>query len=105
RQAPPAVFGPMADLLAHLADLRGGLEESHVELMNNMVEAVSRRWHAPDHGIWEARIPPRHHVSPKAMGWLPVDRALRLSERHGMPIDPGWPALRDKIAEDVLVHG
>jgi trehalose-phosphatase len=105
RQVQLDVFGPMADLLAHLADLRGGLEESHVELMNNMVEAVSRRWHEPDHGIWEARIPPRHHVYSKVMGWLTVDRALRLSERHGMPIDPGWPALRDKIAEDVLVHG
>ncbi len=105
RQVQLDVFGPVADLLAHLADLRGGLDPWHVELMNNMVEAVSRRWHEPDHGIWEARIPPRHHVYSKVMGWLTVDRALRLGERHGMPVDPGWAALRDKIAEDVLERG
>jgi trehalose-phosphatase len=105
RQVQLDVFGPVADLLAHLADLRGGLEPWHVELMNDMVEAVARRWHEPDHGIWEARIPPRHHVYSKVMGWLTVDRALRLGERHGMPVDPGWSALRDKIAEDVLERG
>jgi GH15 family glucan-1,4-alpha-glucosidase len=105
RQVQLDVFGPIADLLRHLADLRGGSSEWQIELMGDMVEAVSRRWHEPDHGIWEARIPPRHHVYSKVMGWLTVDRALRIGERHGMPIDPAWPALRDKIAEDVLVHG
>jgi len=105
RQVQLDVFGPVADLLAHLADLRGGLEPWQVALLGDMVEAVSRRWHEPDHGIWEARIPPRHHVYSKVMGWLTVDRALRLGERHGIPVDPAWPALRDKIAQDVLERG
>jgi GH15 family glucan-1,4-alpha-glucosidase len=39
------------------------------------------------------------------MGWLTVDRALRVGARHGIPIDPEWSALRDKIAEDVITHG
>src|SRR5262249_4127658 len=59
RQVQLDVFGPIAALLSHFADLRGGLEPWQVELMEDMVEAVSRRWHEPDHGIWEARIPPR----------------------------------------------
>ena len=105
RQVQLDVFGPIADLIAHYADLRGGLEDWHVQLMADMVEAVSRRWHEPDHGIWEARIPPRHHVYSKVMGWLTVDRALRVGERHGVPVDPEWAALRDKIAEDVLTRG
>jgi trehalose-phosphatase len=105
RQVQLDVFGPVADLLAHLADLRGGLDPWQVTLLGDMVEAVSRRWHEPDHGIWEARIPPRHHVYSKVMGWLTVDRALRLGERHGVPIDPSWPGLRDKIAQDVLERG
>ena len=105
RQVQLDVFGPIADLLAHFADLRGGLGRLAGQLMGDMVEAVSRRWHEPDHGIWEARIPPRHHVYSKVMGWLTVDRALRLGERHGMPVGPEWGALRDKIAEDVLTRG
>ena len=105
RQVQLDVFGPIADLLAHLADLRGGLDPWHVELMGDMVEAVARRWHEPDHGIWEARIPPRHHIYSKVMGWLTVDRALRLGDRYGVPVDPNWVELRDTIAEDVLVKG
>jgi trehalose-phosphatase len=105
RQVQLDVFGPIADLIAHYADLRGGLDDSHFELMGNMVEAVSRRWHEPDHGIWEARIPPRHHIYSKVMGWLTVDRALRLGQRHGMPVQPEWADLRDEIAKDVLTKG
>jgi GH15 family glucan-1,4-alpha-glucosidase len=70
-----------------------------------MVEAVSRRWHEPDHGVWEARIPPRHHVYSKVMGWLTLDRAVRLGEQLGFAVDEGWRVLRDKIAENVLSQG
>jgi trehalose-phosphatase len=105
RQVQLDVFGPIADLIAHYTELRGELDESHVQLMNDMVEAVSRRWHEPDHGIWEARIAPRHHIYSKVMGWLTVDRALRLGEQHGMPVQPEWAGLRDEIAQDVLTRG
>jgi trehalose-phosphatase len=105
RQVQLDVFGPIADLLAHFADLRGGLDPWHVELLGNMVEAVSRRWHEPDHGIWEARIPPRHHVYSKVMGWLTVDRALRIADRYQVEAQPGWVELRDTIADEVLTRG
>ena len=75
---------------AHSPTPRGGLEPTgRSSCMGDMVEAVARRWHEPDHGIWEARIPPRHHVYSKVMGWLTVDRALRVGDRHGMPARPG----------------
>jgi trehalose-phosphatase len=105
RQVQLDVFGPIADLIDHYAMLRGGLEDWQIELMGDMVEAVSRRWHEPDHGIWEARIPPRHHIYSKVMGWLTVDRALRVAERYNLTINPEWVALRQKIAEDVLTRG
>jgi trehalose-phosphatase len=105
RQVQLDVFGPIANLISALADLRGQVLPWQGALMADMVEAVSRRWHEPDHGIWEARIPPRHHVYSKVMGWLTVDRALRLGERYGVAVDPEWRALRDKIAEDVLTRG
>jgi trehalose-phosphatase len=105
RQVQLDVFGPIADLVAAFADLRGGLDRWLVTLVEDMVEAVSRRWHEPDHGIWEARIPPRHHVYSKVMGWVTIDRALRLGEKYGMPVGPQWSALRDEIADDVLTRG
>jgi trehalose-phosphatase len=104
RQVQLDVFGPVADLITAVADHRG-LTESDAALMDAMVAAVERRWHEPDHGLWEARLPPRHHVYSKVMCWLTVDRALCLGERHGMPVRPEWAGLRETIAANVLEHG
>jgi trehalose-phosphatase len=105
RQVQLDVFGPIADLINHYADAVGGLEPWQAELLGDMVEAVDRRWHEPDHGIWEARIPPRHHIYSKVMGWLTVDRALRVCDRHGLTPGDGWEDLRATIADDVLTRG
>ncbi len=108
------VFGPIVDLIATLAQARehkGITEPRHAlpdadwELVRAMVSAVQRRWTEPDHGIWEIRGNPRHHVYSKVMGWLTVDRALTLAQRFGREVDPAWTALRDTIAEEVKTKG
>jgi trehalose-phosphatase len=104
RQVQLDVFGPVADLIEAVASHRG-LTDEDIAVMEAMVEAVERRWHEPDHGLWEARLPPRHHVYSKVMCWLTVDKAIKLCERHDVPVRPGWRELRDTIAENVLTHG
>jgi trehalose-phosphatase len=118
------VFGPIADLLAAVADLRGWVRDTEWRVLENMVEAVSRRWHEPDHGLWEARLPPRHHVYSKVMCWMTVDRALHVVRQHGgkrrVGVDqapeapatpwegsdrPDWVDLRDRIGHNVLEYG
>jgi trehalose-phosphatase len=99
------VFGPVVDLVVQLAEVRGHLTDPDWQMVQAMAEAVSRRWHEPDHGIWEERHAPRHHVYSKVMCWVTIDRAVRLGQRFGRVIDPSWPALRDTIATDVLKNG
>ncbi len=99
------VFGPVVELISELADSRGYLEDADWQLARAMCEAVARRWDEPDHGIWEARQFPRHHVHSKVMCWVAIDRALRIGQAHGAAVDPSWPALRDAIAADVLTRG
>ena len=99
------VFGPVVDLVAALSEARGKLTDDDWRMVNAMAEAVTRRWLEPDHGIWEERHRPRHHVYSKVMCWLTIDRALHLGETHGRPVNPGWMALRDAIADDVLSRG
>ncbi|WP_067647892.1 trehalose-phosphatase [Nocardia harenae] len=108
------VFGPIVDLIANLAAARGrhgitdpagALPDADWELVQDMVAAVQRRWQEPDHGIWEIRGNPRHHVYSKVMGWLTVDRALTLAQKFDRPIDPEWPVLRDTIAAEVKTKG
>jgi trehalose-phosphatase len=105
RQVQLDVFGPIADLIAAVAAVRGSVHDTEWSVVEAMVEAVERRWHEPDHGLWEARIAPRHHVYSKVMGWLTVDRALATLATAGRATRPDWVELRDRIAENVLTHG
>jgi trehalose 6-phosphate phosphatase len=99
------VFGPVVDLITDLSARRGHLTDADWRLAAAMCEAVTRRWHEPDHGIWEERMVPRHHVYSKVMCWVTLDRAIRLAEGYGRPADPAWAPLREVIAADVLEHG
>ncbi len=98
------VFGPVVDLAQLLVDHGAQLSDRQWALVEAMVEAVSVRWTEADQGIWEVRSAPRHHVYSKVMCWLTVDRAMSIGESRGS-INPGWLALRDEIAADVLAHG
>lgn len=99
------VFGPVVDLVHVLLERGEALSSRHWHLVEAMVLAVSRRWHEPDHGIWEIRKPPRHHVYSKVMGWVTVDRAISIADQFLDREPAAWVELRDQIATDVLTHG
>jgi trehalose 6-phosphate phosphatase len=99
------VFGPVVELITQLARATERLRDIDWELVTAMAEAVSHRWFEPDHGIWEERDVPRHHVYSKVMCWLTLDRALRLAERYGRTPEPTWTPLRDQIGQDVIKNG
>jgi GH15 family glucan-1,4-alpha-glucosidase len=91
--------------LVHLLSRSEPLSASHWRLVEAMVLAVSRRWHEPDHGIWEIRKPPRHHVYSKLMCWVAVDRAIAIADQFLDREPEAWIDLRDKIASDLLERG
>jgi GH15 family glucan-1,4-alpha-glucosidase len=99
------VFGPVLDLLYELCESGVVLDRRQIAVADMMVGAVSRRWREPDHGIWEVRIAPRHHVHSKVMCWMAVDRAIAITERTGGKARPEWIALREEIYNDVLQNG
>lgn len=99
------VFGPVASLVHTLSECGVPLAPHHAELLEAMVQAVELRWKEPDHGIWEIRGAPRHHVHSKLMCWLTVDRAVRVFESLGREIPGDWPELRDTIRVELLEQG
>lgn len=105
------MFGPIVELIVELANARekagdpDPLSDRDWELVCAMVEAVQRRWFEPDHGIWEIRDNPRHHVYSKVMGWVTVDRAVDLATRFSREALPEWAELRDQIADEVRHKG
>jgi trehalose 6-phosphate phosphatase len=98
------VFGPVADLLACLAERGEALSSEHWRMLEGIVGAIQRRWREPDHGIWEVRRPRQHHVHSKVMCWQTVDRALRVALYLGRR-RPDWNVVREEIAADILAHG
>ncbi|CAL9498627.1 hypothetical protein SUDANB121_03406 [Nocardiopsis dassonvillei] len=99
------VFGPVVELIAHLTRARGTLADRDWHLVQDMAHAVARRWHEPDHGIWEERDEPRQRVYSKVMCWVTLDRALTLAAEHGRTPDPSWEPLREQIATEVVTRG
>ena len=105
------VFGPVVQLIADLVHRRvangqaEALTDADWNLVSEMVSAVESRWAEPDHGIWEIRGAPRHHVYSKVMCWLTVDLALKLAAEFGREAPPGWATLRDVISEQVRERG
>ena len=99
------VFGPVVDLAWRLCEAQVTLTDQHWEVVKAVVGAVATRWHEPDHGIWEERRPPRHHVHSKVMCWMAVDRAIKIAERIDPELASYWSPLRHQIAADVILNG
>jgi trehalose-phosphatase len=105
RQVQLDVFGPIVDLVWTLLEAGAPVSSQHLKLVDAMVQAVERRWEEPDHGIWEIRKPPRHHVHSKTMCWVTADRASRIADGFLGRSRDDWEQLRDRIRDDVLEHG
>ena len=105
RQVQLDVFGPIVDLIWLLATEGAPLSGRHWQVVQAMVGAVEKRWQEPDHGIWEVRRSPRHHVHSKVMCWVTVDRAVRVAADFVDGDHPDWELLRDQIRDDILARG
>ncbi|MET3920520.1 glycoside hydrolase family 15 protein [Arthrobacter sp. UYEF20] len=75
--------------------------------MRGFADFVARRWQEPDAGIWEIRGDAAHHVHSKLMGWLALDRALRIGESHhlGHRQRERWQSVRDDMAQEIKRKG
>ncbi len=71
-----------------------------------MTDWVCENWRQKDHGIWEIRADPKHHVYSKLMCWVAIDRALRLAQKRSFPapVDK-WLRCRNTIYEEILEKG
>lgn len=105
RQIQLDVYAPIVDLVFVLMERGAPLSSHHWSLVQNLADAVTHRWHDPDHGIWEARVPRRHHVHSKVMCWVTLDRAAQISEQFlGRP-RADYLEVRDQIRQEVLERG
>ncbi len=94
------VHGEFVDWAHLTAALGGKFDTKERALIKYLVSFVAAHIHEPDQGLWEARRDPRHYVHGKMMGWVALDRGLRL-----LGDQPEWSALRDRLKEEILRRG
>ena len=99
------VFGPVVELVGMLQEHGAPLDMWHWELVESLADVVVQRWSDPDHGIWEPRIPPRHHVHSKTMCWMALDRARRIGTSVLGTPPTKYDALIDEIRSQILERG
>jgi len=81
------VYGEMLDAAWHYRRHGGEIDDVFWEFLSRVGEAVLEQWEQPDSGIWEIRGEPRHFVSSKVMGWVALDRLLRIAKADGRDDD------------------
>jgi GH15 family glucan-1,4-alpha-glucosidase len=100
-------YGWVLDAAWVLVQSGHGLYTETWRALRGFADLVAGRWRAPDAGIWEVRGDAAHHVHSKLMGWLALDRALRIAATHRVSDARRrrWAAARDDIAAECAVEG
>jgi pentatricopeptide repeat protein len=73
-----------------------------------LADQVAATWAEPDAGIWERRSSPANHVHSKLMGWLALDRAIRIATARGdrrTARQLRWIVARNALADDIRSRG
>lgn len=75
--------------------------------MRGFADLVALHWQDPDAGIWEIRDDAAQHVHSKMMGWLALDRALRIGQTHHLREGQRqlWQKARDNLAAEIRSRG
>jgi GH15 family glucan-1,4-alpha-glucosidase len=75
--------------------------------LSSFADFVAKNWAQPDAGIWEIRGEPAHYVHSKLMGWVALDRALRIAKTRRVSKRRArlWFDERARLAGDIREKG
>jgi GH15 family glucan-1,4-alpha-glucosidase len=101
------VYGWMVDTTWALVQAGYPLDSETWRVIAGLADFVAGHWRAPDAGIWEVRDGEAHYVHSKLMGWLALDRALRIAATHRTRRERRhrWQHERDALAADIRHRG
>lgn len=100
RQHQIDVYGEILDWAMLFSTLGGRFGRAHRAMLAALADHVADHWNEPEHGLWEARKAPTHHVHGKIMSWVALDRAIRL-----LGDNKRWERERDRIVSEVRERG
>ncbi|RTZ45715.1 glycoside hydrolase family 15 protein [Candidimonas sp. SYP-B2681] len=82
------------------------IDADYCDFLIDVVNTACEKWKDADHGIWELRSGPRHHVHSKAMCWLALQDGITLAEAGAFdaPLDR-WRQEASAIRNSIEHHG
>jgi GH15 family glucan-1,4-alpha-glucosidase len=101
------VYGWVLGAAERLVRSEGRLHPELWRAMAGLADFVAGNWRRPDAGMWEIRGEPKQYVHSKLMGWLALDRALRMAASHrvrGARLRR-WNSERNALAEEIRSQG
>ncbi len=100
------VYGELLAAVHRLSEQIGELGAAERRFLIGLADAAGRRWQDADHGIWEIRGDPQHHVYSKLMCWVAlmcaIDLAPALAAEDRVA---GWRSTAEEIRTAILEEG
>ncbi len=82
------------------------MTDEQFNLLESLINHITRVWKEKDHGIWEFRDIKAHFVFSKLMCWVGIDRGIKIAEHFDKesPMEE-WKRVRDEIKQEILTEG
>jgi GH15 family glucan-1,4-alpha-glucosidase len=101
-------YGEVVDALAHLAPYVGRFDRPTQTMLRDFALFISRHWRCPDQSIWEVRGHRRRFTHSAMLGWVALDRVIRLHQSgaidRSVPIER-FALERCNLRETIEKHG
>src|SRR5258708_38711232 len=100
------IYGEAADAILMSDDCGLPMAHSGWLAFTKVTDWVADNWDQPDEGVWETRGGRKDFTFGRFQGWVALDRAIKLAQRHGRPADaPRWTAARDRLSTQPIDRG
>ncbi|MPZ76443.1 MAG: glycoside hydrolase family 15 protein [Deltaproteobacteria bacterium] len=97
------VYGEILDCAYQWAAHGNVIDERLWTRLQHLIEAASREWDTPDHGIWEVRTSGRPFTYSAALCQVALDRGARLAEKFNLPGNyNAWRKAAQQIKQAIL---
>ncbi|UCF94027.1 MAG: glycoside hydrolase family 15 protein, partial [Desulfobacterales bacterium] len=75
-------------------------------VVRTLARHVEHNWNKKDRGIWEFRGRSKHFTFSKVLGWVAMDRAMKIAQYFSMSnYVRVWSQMKEKIRDDILKKG